>query len=98
MMERMGWILIEEVKLLLAFSECPTSIHQLIMNVIAWNCQGTLKPGFQNHFRDLVQKHNPAIFVVMETRIGGVRAKGITDCLPFDGVIHTDTIEYTSGL
>ncbi|KAF3945743.1 hypothetical protein CMV_027911 [Castanea mollissima] len=29
---------------------------------------------------------------VMETRIGGDRAKAITDDLPFDGAIHSDTI------
>ncbi|XP_030931013.1 uncharacterized protein LOC115956881 [Quercus lobata] len=31
----------------------------------------------------------------METRLGGERAKGITDRLPFDGAIHTETIGYT---
>ena len=34
----------------------------------------------------------------METRIGGLRAKDITDRLPFDGAIHIDTIGYAEGL
>ena len=34
----------------------------------------------------------------METRVGGERAKEISDRLPFDGAIHTDTIGYTGGL
>ncbi|XP_023890678.1 uncharacterized protein LOC112002755 [Quercus suber] len=38
------------------------------------------------------------MLVVMETRIGGERAKEITDKLPFDGAIHTKTIGYTGGL
>ena len=34
----------------------------------------------------------------METRIGGDRAKEITDRLPFDDAICTDTIGYVGGL
>lgn len=68
------------------------------MNIIAWNCRGALKPSFQSHIRDLVQNHNPAILVVMETQIGGERTKEIIDMLPFDGAIHTDTIGYAGGL
>ena len=34
----------------------------------------------------------------METRVGGKRAKEITDKLPFDGAIHMDPIGYASGL
>ena len=34
----------------------------------------------------------------METKIGGERAREITDRLPFDGSIHTETIGYADGL
>ncbi|XP_050251353.1 uncharacterized protein LOC126698278 [Quercus robur] len=34
----------------------------------------------------------------METKLGGDRAKAITDRMPFDGVIHTNTIGYSGGL
>lgn len=34
----------------------------------------------------------------METWAGGDRAKELTDKLPSDGTIHTDTIRYTGGL
>lgn len=78
--------------------ECPTPNHLFIMNIIAWNCKGALKPAFQNHVRELVRNHNPIILVVMETRIGGERANEITDRLSFDGAIHTKTIGYTGGL
>lgn len=64
------------------------------MNIIAWNCRGALKPSFQNHVRELVNNHNPAVLIIMETRITGDRA----DKLPFDGVIHMDTIGSTGGL
>ena len=36
--------------------------------------------------------------VVMETRIGGDRARDISDRLPFDGAIHSDTIGFSSGI
>ena len=68
------------------------------MNVIIWNCRGALKRNFQNHVRELVHIHNPTILVVMETRIGGERARGITNRLPFENAIHTDTIGLVGGL
>ena len=77
--------------------ECPAPVHHLSMNIIIWNSRGTLKPNFQSHVCDLVHDHNLAIMVVMETKIGGARAKVITDRLPFDGAIHTNTIGYVGG-
>ena len=68
------------------------------MKVLIWNCRGALKPNFQDHITDLFRSHNPAILVVMETHIGGVRAREITDRLPFENAIHTDTIGLTGGL
>ena len=70
----------------------------LMMNIIIWNCRGARKPSFRKHVGDLVQNYNPAILVVMETRVGGDRAKEITNLLPFDGAFHTDTIGYSGGL
>ena len=45
-----------------------------------------------------MQEHDPAIFVVMDTELGGKRAKAIIDNLPMDRAIHTETIGYSSGL
>ena len=78
--------------------ECPTPYHSLIMKIIIWNCKGALKPSFQKHVRDLVCNHDPVILIVMETKIGGDRVVKITENLPFDRAIHTDTIGYASGL
>lgn len=36
--------------------------------------------------------------IIAETRIGGNRAKDITNTLPFDGAIHIDTIGYVGRL
>ena len=80
------------------FDECLTTVHHLIMKIIIWNSRGTLKPNFQSHIRDLVQNHDPAIMVIMETKLGGARAKEITDKLLFNGAIHTKPIRYAGGL
>ncbi|XP_030948980.1 uncharacterized protein LOC115972893 [Quercus lobata] len=73
-------------------------IHLYSMNIIVWNSRGVLKPNFQKHVGELTRIHDPAVFMVMETRLGGERAKGIIDRLPFDGAIHTKTIGYSGGL
>ena len=70
----------------------------VIMNIIIWNSRGVLKPNFQHHVSELARRHNPAILVVMETKLGGARVKEITDRLPFDGAIHTETIGFAGGL
>ena len=68
------------------------------MNILVWNCRGTLKPNFQNHVKELARNHNPVVLVVMETRIGGDKAKEITDRLPFNGVIHMEMIGFAGGI
>ena len=84
-------------KALLPFEDFCSGIC-VIMNLIAWNCRGALKASFQNYVRDLVNNYNPAILIVMETKIGGKRARDITARLPFDGAFHSDTIGYAGGL
>ena len=68
------------------------------MNVIIWNCRGALKPTFQGHVRELIRNHNSTILILMETKVGVERAREISDRLPFDGGIHTDTIRYAGSL
>ena len=91
------WNLMEEAIFLLPFDVCSPPNHCLIMNIITWNCQGALKPSFQNHVRDLVQNHDLVVMIIMETQIGGDQARGIIDKLPFDGAIHTETIGFAGG-
>ena len=69
--------------------------HPFIMNILVWNCR---KPFFHRNVRELTRCHNPAILVVMETKIEGKRAREITDRLPFDNAIHIETIGYVGGL
>ena len=81
----------------------PTDVYSsltlvFLMNIIVWNYRGALKPSFQKYVRELVQNHDPTILVVMETRVGGEKARAITNNLLFDGAIHTNTIGYAGGL
>ena len=68
------------------------------MNIIAWNCRGARKLAFKSYVKKLVRNHDLAILIVMETWIEGHMVKEITDELPFDGAIHSDTIGYAGGL
>lgn len=87
-----------EARLLPPFDDHRTLSHWLVINIIVWNCKGALKPEFQNHVRELVQHHNPAMLIVMETHVSRGRAKEIMDRLPFDKAIHTETIGYAGRL
>lgn len=98
---KIGWNLRMKAKLLPPFDECPTPDHQLTMSIIIWiiwNSRRVLKPNFQNHVRELARNHNPAIMVIMETRLGRDGAREITDGLPFDGTIHIGMIRFTGDL
>nr|XP_023904370.1 uncharacterized protein LOC112016096 [Quercus suber] len=68
------------------------------MNLLIWNSRGALKPSFQTYIHELYRRHDPAILVIMETKLGGSKAKEVTDRLPFDGAIHTKTIGFIGGL
>ena len=70
----------------------------IIMNLIIWNCRGSLNPNFCNNVSDLVHIHSPAISILTETKTCGERAKRIISKLPFDGAIFTNTISLIGGL
>jgi hypothetical protein len=78
--------------------ECPTPDMSLIMNIIMWNCRRALNPNFHRSVAELVRCHSPTMMIIIETCVGSDRAKEITDTLPFDGVVHADTIGYAGGL
>ena len=94
----MDWSLKRDAESLAPLIDCSILSNFLVMNVIVWNCRGALKPNFQRHVRELARAHNPSIFVVMETRVGGDRAREIIDCLSFDGAILAEMIGYTGGI
>ena len=97
-MEWMEWRLKREEESLVPLFDWFPLFNLLVMNVIVWNCRGTLKTNFQRHVNELVRIHNPVILVVMETRVGGDKVKEIIDRLPFDDAILAETIGYAGGI
>ena len=69
-----------------------------IMNILIWNCRGAMKPTFKKIVLDLVEWHQPIIFVITETRIDGPRADEVIRKLPFDEAYSTETIGYAGGI
>ncbi|KAK7856985.1 hypothetical protein CFP56_020466 [Quercus suber] len=59
---------------------------------------GAMKPNFKKTALDLIEWHQPAIFVVTENRIDGPRADSIIRGLPFDGAYSTETIGFAGGI
>ncbi|KAK7838579.1 uncharacterized protein CFP56_019525 [Quercus suber] len=60
--------------------------------------RGAMKPNFKKTALDLIEWHQPAIFVVTENRIDGPRADSIIRGLPFDGAYSTETIGFAGGI
>lgn len=69
-----------------------------MMNVMVRNYRGALSPNFCKIIPDMVKGSSPDILFITETRIRRDGAKKISDKLSFNGIIHTDTIDYTDGL
>ena len=82
----------------LAIECCQVPVFIVLINNIIWNCRGAFKPSFQKRVREMVQKYNPDILVVMETHVGVNRVREITERLPFDGAICSDAVGYASGI
>ena len=57
-----------------------------------------MKPTFLKTALDLVEWHQPVIFIITETRLDGPRADGIIRKLPFDGAYSTETIGFAGGI
>ena len=70
----------------------------ILMNILLWNCRGALNPRFHVTLKNLIDTYTPIIEIIIETRVGGERAKDITDRLPFDGALHANTIGYLGGI
>ncbi|KAL4638059.1 hypothetical protein ACB092_03G123500 [Castanea dentata] len=68
------------------------------MNIFIWNCRGAIKPTFKKTVLDLVEWHEPIIFVITETRIDGPRADEIIKKFSFDGAYSTETIGYAGRI
>ena len=62
LMVRIRWIWKAEVMVGLPIEVCQIPAHKVLMNSIIWNRRSASMPSFQKRVREMVQKHNPAIF------------------------------------
>ncbi|GLU06569.1 hypothetical protein SLE2022_235930 [Rubroshorea leprosula] len=53
------------------------------IKIISWNCRGALKAGFRKGVMDLKRIHNPAMLLILETKISGQNAREVADSLGF---------------
>ena len=96
-LRELGWSLVSKMKAHPPSETGPFLSPFSPMNIIFWNYRGALNHRFHLVLTDLINKHSLSIVIITETRVGGERAKDITDRLPFDGAIHSDTIGYSRG-
>ena len=68
------------------------------MNLLIWNCRGTLNPTFCSNVTGLARIYSPTILILTETKASGDRAKRIANRLPFDRAIFANTIGLSGGL
>ena len=97
-MRNLSWKLLNQARNQLQVTKDPVTFLPVLMNIICWNCRGALNPRFKLTLNNLISKHNLPMVIITKTRVGGNRAKEITNTMPFDGAIHTDTIGYARGL
>ena len=60
--------------------------------------QRDLNPNFHQSVENIISCHSPLMMIIIETRVGGNRAKEITVRLSFDGDAHADIVRYASGI
>nr|POF21014.1 hypothetical protein CFP56_57720 [Quercus suber] len=97
-LKEMGWSLILQGRTMPHQDKCPTSNQSVTLNIIEWNCYGAISPNFVSFVMDLVRDYSLTMLIVTKTRVGGDRAKAITNRLPFNGAIHVNTIGYARGI
>lgn len=63
-----------------------------------WNCRGVGKPSFEIVARDLIHNYKPTIFIILETRLSGGRARDIVQRLGYNSSLIVDALGFSGGL
>lgn len=66
--------------------------------IVSWNVRGAAKKGIHRAVRDLVDRFNPDVMILTETRIPKNRAHDYLNKLPFDRWFATDTQDFRGGI
>ncbi|GLT52016.1 hypothetical protein SLA2020_253800, partial [Shorea laevis] len=70
------------------------------MSILYWNVRGAGNPAFLRNIHDLVDRFNPNILILSETRVNRHRAEMIINRIGagFDGKYQIDPIGYSGGI
>ncbi|KAL0420720.1 UNVERIFIED_CONTAM: hypothetical protein Slati_3094900 [Sesamum latifolium] len=74
----------------------PPTIHS--MKILSWNCRGASRSEFVVVAHDLIDRYQPQIFVVMDTRMTADRAPAVIQRLPFSDWVHTSAMGMSGGI
>ena len=68
------------------------------MNIIIWNCRGVSGKGFASLVKDLTFRHKVSFLCLLETHIGGEKAKKIVKRFNFDSCYIMDRVGFGGGI
>ncbi|GKV28437.1 hypothetical protein SLEP1_g37496 [Rubroshorea leprosula] len=68
------------------------------MKIISWNCRGALKAGFRKSVTDLIRIHNPAMLLILETKISCPDAQEVANSLGFPKSCIVNSYGLAGGL
>ncbi|KAL0296123.1 UNVERIFIED_CONTAM: hypothetical protein Sradi_6664400 [Sesamum radiatum] len=69
-----------------------------LMKVLSWNSRGVSRPDFMAAARLLIARHNPQVFVVLDTRIQEERAQPVIRRLEFDSSAVASPLGLSGGI
>lgn len=68
------------------------------MSFLCWNCRGAAAKSFIGRVKDVLAGKNVSIFVLLETRVSGVKADRIIRKLGFNTWIRLEATGYAGGI
>ena len=68
------------------------------MNMLIWNCRGAAKRNFASFIKDLCRSYGFSLLVLLETRVGGLKADRISSKMGFDGMFRVDPDGFAGGI
>ena len=68
------------------------------MNILFWNVRGIGRPSFKPNFRLLVQQHNPALVILVETCVGRDKSREIIRELGVDAWHFVEPHGFIGGI
>lgn len=68
------------------------------ISLMIWNVQGAGSNSFAASLKELVQIHKPEVLALLETHMGGDRARQIASILKFSGHTRVDACRFSGGI